>query len=88
LDNVPSLISPISGLYLSEFALHYLGMFVLSSLVRYRPQRWVHAITRSVTAENPSDDRSLALVEEFMARHADAMPGLLAEFLSPEPVLS
>jgi len=57
------LVAPLNGAYLSEYSMHYLGMFLLSSLVRYRPQTWVHAISRSATAENPADDQALALLE-------------------------
>jgi hypothetical protein len=42
------LMSPIDGVYVSEFSLHYLALFLLSTLVRYRPQTWMHAISRSV----------------------------------------
>lgn len=78
-----SLISPIAEVYVSEYALQYLGMYLLSSLVRYRPQTWVHAITRSVTSQNPADDHALALLEEFMGLHSRMIPQLVAEVLSP-----
>jgi hypothetical protein len=71
------LIAPLNGVYLSEYSLQYMGVFVLSSLVRYRPQAWVHSITRSVTHEHPADDSALALVSDFMRRHAAAMPRLI-----------
>src|SRR5689334_12828585 len=41
------LTKPLNGIYISNFSLHYLGMFMLSSLIRYRPQTWFHAITRN-----------------------------------------
>jgi len=78
------LISPIAGHYISEYALHYLGMFLLSCVVRYRPQTWVHVITRTTTQDNPVDDQALALLEEFMTIHSATMPGLLADVLDPD----
>jgi YaaC-like Protein len=38
------LCSPINGAYISQPALVYLGIFLLSSLVRYRPEIWIHAL--------------------------------------------
>ncbi len=78
-----SLISPTGSHYLSEVALHYLGMFLLSSLVRYRPTTWVHAIRRSVTSVNPADDRALALTEEFMVWHSRVMSEFVSETFNP-----
>lgn len=56
-------ISPVSGCYISEFSIHYLGLFLLSCLVRYRPQTWAHAISRSATQQEPADDKALSLIE-------------------------
>lgn len=78
------LISPFHGQYISEYALHYLGMYLLSSLVRYRPQAWVHAITRSATSDSPPDDHALALIEAFMELHSRAIPNLVAEVINPK----
>jgi len=77
------LVGPLGGVYLSEYSMHYLGMFMLSSLVRYRPQAWVHAVTRSATADCPADDQALALLEEFMRIHSEIIPGLVATELNP-----
>jgi len=79
----PTLVRAIDGVVFSEYALHYLGMFLLSSLVRYRPNTWVHAITRTATADVPSDDQALALIEGFMKLHAGMVPELLASVLTP-----
>jgi hypothetical protein len=49
-------------------ALQFLGSFLLSSLVRYRPQIWQNSISQSVTAESPADDRALSLIEKFSRR--------------------
>lgn len=61
-----SVAEPYDGEYISEYSLYYLGMFLLSSLVRYRPQVWAHSLSRSVTTEKCADDRALAIIEEFM----------------------
>lgn len=79
-----SLISPFGDVYISESALHYLGMYLLSSLVRYRPQTWVHAVTRSIAPRIPADDQALALLEAFMTIHPAMMTGLTSELLGVE----
>jgi len=48
-------------------------MFLLSCVVRYRPQTWVHVITRTTTQDNPSMIKALALLEEFMTIHSATM---------------
>jgi YaaC-like Protein len=77
------LVAPLNGIYLSECSTHYLGMFLLSSLVRYRPQAWVHAISRTATIDNPADDQALALLEDFMRLHAHVMPQLASTVINP-----
>jgi len=57
---------PLAGVLLPEYSLQVLGCFLLSSLVRYRPQVWQNTISRSVTAQTPADDRSLSLIEKFL----------------------
>jgi hypothetical protein len=59
-------IQPHEGVNLSEFSLYFLGSYLLSSLVRYRPQTWQRAISRSFSSQESADDRSLALVEKFL----------------------
>ena len=51
-------ISPVGGNFLSEFSVQYLTLFLLSSLVRYRPQSWTHAISRSSMINQPADDET------------------------------
>jgi hypothetical protein len=77
-----SVMRPKDGIYASQYSLHYLGMFMLSSLVRYRPQTWVHAISRTTTAERPADDHALTLLEEFMRIHSAEVPTLIADVLN------
>lgn len=72
-------ISPLSnGQYLSEHSLHYVVLYLLSSLVRYRPNVWVHALSRSVTDRVPADDAPLAIIEEFLKRNALETPQFIA----------
>ena len=59
-------MQPINNVKLHEYALQFLGTFLLSSLVRYRPQIWQNAISRSVTAQSAADDRALSLIEKFL----------------------
>jgi hypothetical protein len=73
-----SLISPIQGVHLSEFSLQYLALFLLSSLVRYRPQIWAHAISRSAFADKPADDSTLSLIEKFLDINRNSIPELVS----------
>jgi hypothetical protein len=59
-------MQPIKNVTLQEYALQFLGTFLLSSLVRYRPQIWQNAISRSVTEHGAADDRALSLIEKFL----------------------
>jgi hypothetical protein len=76
-------ISPINGHFLSEFSLQYLALFLLSSLVRYRPQTWIHAISRSVMPEVPADDKTLSLIERFLDHNIGAIPEMVVTVLNP-----
>ena len=51
---------------------HYIAwlLYLLSTLVRYRPLLWMHAISRSVIAEAPADDKMLSLIERFLSLNA------------------
>jgi hypothetical protein len=68
----PYFFAPIEGAYISEPSLHLMGMFLLSSLVRYRPQIWVHSLSRFSSCTKPADDQVLALVERFMETTASS----------------
>jgi hypothetical protein len=59
-------IEPLNRVELSEFALHFCGAFLLSSLVRYRPQIWQHALSHSALEGQATDDRALSLIEKFL----------------------
>jgi len=76
-------VSPINGLHISEFSSHHLALYLLSSLVRYRPQIWTHAISRSSSHESLPDDRSLSLIEEFLDLDSEVFPRIVATILNP-----
>jgi hypothetical protein len=76
-------VSPINDLHVSEFSLQYLALFLLSSLVRYRPQIWTHAISRSTFQEIVPDDKALSLIEEFLELNSVILPNLVATILNP-----
>jgi len=78
------MIEGYGGAFISEYALHYLGMFLLSSLVRYRPQIWSHAIKASVTREKPADDRALAFIEKFMDLTINGFPNMAIEAITKD----
>lgn len=64
--------------YLSEFTLLYLGTYLLGSLVRYRPQIWVHALYGTEMPCRPRDDASRALIESFLNHVSSTVPQLCA----------
>ena len=68
------LIEEWNGIFFSELSLYYLGMFLLSSLVRYQPNIWANAIARRSFPEKPLDDHALALLEEFIDLSLTAFP--------------
>lgn len=71
------LVSGIGGQHMSEISLEYLGMFILGSLVRYRPDVWVHAVSRFSYPGRPADDRSLTLIEHFLDLVEGRFPGIV-----------
>jgi hypothetical protein len=75
--------SPVRGCFLSEFSFQYLALFLLSSLVRYRPHTWIHAISRSVMPEAPADDQALSLIERFLDLNSGAIPAMVVVVLNP-----
>lgn len=75
--------TPIDGVYPSEYALHYLVLFLLSSLVRYRPDAWAHSISRSALPDRASDDQEIALIEQFFEIHVSTVVGLVVAALNP-----
>ena len=76
-------IAPYAGQYLSEFSLAYIGLFLLSSLVRYRPDTWSHAVSRSSLQDRPVDDQALSLIQAFLEDTYAAIPSLIVQALNP-----
>ena len=74
-------MQPINNVKLHEYALQFLGTFLLSSLVRYRPQIWQNAISRSVTAQSPADDRALSLIEKFLDDTLSEFPDMVVRVI-------
>jgi hypothetical protein len=72
---------PLAGATLPEHSLQILGSFLFSSLVRYRPQVWQNAISRSVTVQSPADDRSLSLIEKFLDDVLASFPGMVVRII-------
>lgn len=77
------LISPVNGHCVSQFSIHFLALFLLSSLVRYRPQTWMHALSRSVMPDAPSDDQAISLIERFLDENSDSLPQFVVRTLNP-----
>ncbi len=77
-------ISPLKGdIYPSEFALHFMALYILSSLVRYRPQTWAHAVSRTAVSDSPADDQALALIEQFLEINRTTVPSFVITALNP-----
>jgi hypothetical protein len=78
-------IAPInSDIYPSEYSLHFIALFVLSSLVRYRPNTWVHAISRTSISDAPADDGALALIERFLEINLEMIPSFVIQVINPD----
>ncbi|TAL90221.1 MAG: hypothetical protein EPN62_10000 [Candidimonas sp.] len=78
----PIYIQPIEGKYFSELSLSFLALHLLSSLVRYRPATWMHALSRSSNEKRTADDAMLALLEAFMEDVQSAVPRFVTDVLS------
>jgi hypothetical protein len=76
-------VSPVKDFYLSEFSLQYLGLFLLSSLVRYRPQTCANAISGSIILGEPADDKTLSLIESFLDQNRKEIPEIVVSILNP-----
>tara|TARA_R110001606_G_C15351795_1_gene647615 strand:+ start:286 stop:1425 length:1140 start_codon:yes stop_codon:yes gene_type:complete len=73
---------PLNGVILSQQALTYMAAFVLGSLVRYRPQTWIHALRSKSTPERPEDDRAIALIEQFLNDTLETFPNMIMTALT------
>lgn len=78
-----SAIAPFAGHYLSEYSLIYIGLFLLSSLVRYRPDTWSHSVSRSSLQDRPVDDQALSLIQAFLDAAQSLIPSLIVKVLNP-----
>lgn len=74
-------IRPLHGVVLNEFSFLFLGSFLLSSLVRYRPELWQHALSRSSNIEFPADDRMISSIERFVGTVLAAFPPFVVSIL-------
>jgi hypothetical protein len=74
-------MQPVNDVKLHEYALQFLGTFLLSSLVRYRPQIWQNAISRSVTTQSAADDRALSLIEKFLDDTLSGFPDMVVRVI-------
>ncbi|GAU80335.1 YaaC family protein [Bosea sp. BIWAKO-01] len=74
-------VRPLHGVALNEYPLLFLGSFLLSSLVRYRPELWQHALSRSNTTDFPADDRSLSAIERFVGTVLASFPPFVVSIL-------
>jgi hypothetical protein len=83
LDDRTYAIAARDGLYLSEFSVHFMLLFALSSLVRYRPEVWAHAISRTALPGRPPDDQAIAIIEQFLDMHATIAPRFIVTALNP-----
>jgi hypothetical protein len=68
------IVRPLQDIQLTTYAIMYMAAFMLGSLVRYRPETWVHALAGRVTRERALDDQALALIEEYLAFVLDHFP--------------
>jgi YaaC-like Protein len=81
IQSATHVMRPINNVNLNEYALQFLGTFLLSSLVRYRPQIWQNVISRSVTAQSAADDRALSLIENFLDDTLSGFPDMVVRVI-------
>ena len=81
-ENGTYLIEPFDNICISELSLYYLGLFLLSSLVRYHPQIWMHSLSHLATSDLPSDDAALALIEKFLEDTLYVFPSAIVKAMS------
>lgn len=80
----PAAIAPFNqGIFFAEFSLHFLALFLLSSLVRYRPDSWIHAVSRTTIQNAPADDELLALLERLLTLNQHNTPLMVSRMLNP-----
>jgi len=77
-DNT-TLILPLENSHVHEMCLYFLGLYILSSLVRYRPNVWANAVARRAVGDRIPDDRALAIIEYFVDMSLAIIPGIVSE---------
>ena len=76
-------VQPIGDKYISIPSLNFMALHLLSSLVRYRPATWMHALSRTSNKDRESDDQMLAIVETFMDGILQSVPQFVVELIAP-----
>ena len=74
LNTHPTYIHPIDGVDVSEYSILYMASFLLSSLVRYRPEIWGHSINGRTTDFRKHDDHCMAMIENFLGNTLSTFP--------------
>lgn len=85
MQRAPYIIEDFEGLDISEASLYYLGMFLLSSLVRYRPDTWIHSLKGRNTDTQPLDDKALAIILSFLDLSFKNFPDMILNFIKEPP---
>ena len=73
-----SLIQRLENNHIHEMCLYFLGMFILSSLVRYHPNVWANAVARRAIGDRIPDDRALAIIEYFVDMSLTRIPEIVS----------
>ncbi len=55
-------------------------------LVRYRPQTWMHGLSRSVMPDTPADDQAISLIEGFLGLNSGSIPAMVVGILNPPQI--
>ncbi|WP_409014996.1 YaaC family protein [Caballeronia sp. LP006] len=76
-------IQPIKDHHIAIPSVQFLGLHLLSSLVRYRPATWMHSLSGSSGDARPADDAMLALIEAFLQDVQRTIPVFVAEIIRP-----
>lgn len=74
-------IQPVKQNEISEFSLIYMAIFLLGSLVRYRPEIWVHSINGRSTEQRGYDDQCMAMIENLLGITLISYPGFVKNCL-------
>ncbi|MCK1357359.1 YaaC family protein [Bradyrhizobium sp. 199] len=78
-----AMIDKLNGVELPDSSIQFAAAFLLSSLARYRPQVWQHALSHSDTQNKVADDGALSLIEDFMESALNNFPTLVRQVIDP-----